>query len=340
MQSPVAADIDIDTPGKRQGLLRLPRSTNRSAWSSLSIPIVAIVGSPGPTVLITGGVHGDEPVGMIAATTLAREVRPGQVTGRLLIIPTLNPEAAMAATRLWPSGANLNRSFPGRPDGPPDEQLADFVSRTLFPVSDVVVDLHAGGRSLVCLPWSEMHLVEDPAQRGKMVDGMLAWNLDWHFVYIDVAGQGLLVGEAERQGKVVISTELGGGDFVSRELHDRAQRGLRNALRTVGALEGEPVDRAGLGLPPSTILRATDRADYVLAPSPGLFEPLVDLGATVQAGQPLGRLHDPRRPDRDPEHVAADGAGIVCAIRALAATDQGDCVVVIGHPISAEEVMA
>lgn len=339
MDSPVVAEIDIDAPGKRTGVLRVPRSTNSAAWSSLTIPVVAIVGkAPGPTVLVTGGVHGDEPVGTIAASALARETAPGDVRGRLIVIPTLNPETTMAATRLWASGANLNRSFPGRPDGAPDEQLAGFLTTTLMPVSDVVVDLHAGGRTLACLPWSEMHLVEDVAQRRAMVDGMLAWNLDWHFVYIDIAGHGLLVGEAERQGKVVISTELGGGDFVPRELHARAAAGLANALRTVGALAGEPTGRAALGLPPATVLRATDRADYVLSPGAGLFEALVDLGATVDAGQTVGRLHDVRRPDRAPEEIVAAGDGVVCAIRAIAATDHGDTVVVIGHPVNPEEL--
>ena len=49
---------------------------------------------------------------------------PEQVSGRVIVIPCLSPEASRAGTRLWPSGANFNRSFPGALDGPPNEQLA------------------------------------------------------------------------------------------------------------------------------------------------------------------------------------------------------------------------
>ena len=101
----------------------------------------------------------------------------------------------------------------------------------LFPRADVVVDMHSGGRSGLCPPWSEMHWVDDAAQRRAMVDAMLAWGTDYHFVYIDIAGTGLLVGEAERQGKLVVSTELGGGGHVTAATHRISQNGLANVLR-------------------------------------------------------------------------------------------------------------
>ena len=88
-----------------------------------------------------------------------------------------------------------------------------------------------------------MHWVDDPDQRRQMVDGMIAWNTDWCCVYMDIGGTGLLVGEAERQGKNVISTELGGGGHVTAEIHRLAASGLANVLRHVGVLEGEVVER-------------------------------------------------------------------------------------------------
>ena len=115
------------------------------------------------------------------------------------------------------------------------------MSTVLFPMSDVVVDIHSGGRGGLHLPWSEMHWVDDPDQRRAMVDGMIAWNTDWCCVYMDIGGTGLLVGEAERQGKNVISTELGGGGHVTAEIHRLAASGLANVLRHVGVLEGEVV---------------------------------------------------------------------------------------------------
>lgn len=318
----------------------MPRSTNESGWSSLPIPIVSIVNGEGPTTLVLGGNHGDEPVGIIACQDLIRRTRPESVHGRVVVIPCLSPEAARANTRLWPSGANFNRSFPGSPDGSPAEQLADYITRRLFPLADIVVDIHSGGRTGMCLAWSEMHPVADPDQRRRMVGGMLAWNTDWHVIYIDIAGTGLLVGEAERQGKTVVSTELGGGGSVSREIHDIGQSGLHNVLRHFGVLDGEVQTRESLGKPPATILKATDLADYPLAPETGMFETLVHLGQEVHEGQTLGLIHFLERPDRDPVEIDAASSGVICSVRAISATQQGDNVFVIGHPISLEEALA
>ncbi|HZO97648.1 MAG TPA: succinylglutamate desuccinylase/aspartoacylase family protein [Gaiellaceae bacterium] len=337
--TPVHCTIDLDRAGKQVGRLELPRSTNTSGWSHQFVPIVSIRGGDGPVALVVGGVHGDEPEGQVAALNLARATAPEDVAGQLVVVPCASPEASRAYTRLWPSGANLNRSFPGSPDGTPDEQLADFVSRYLIPRAGIVVDMHSGGRGSICPPWSEMHLVEDPEQRRRMVEGMLAWNTDFHFVYIDVAGSGLLVGEAERQGKVVVSTELGGGGQVTAATHRVALSGLLNVLRHFGVLPGRAVTRAELGLAPPTIARATEDECYVFAPESGLYETFVDVKERVRAGQPLGQLHFIERPDREPVVVHAAMDGVVCSIRAIATTEQGDKLAVVGREIDAAELL-
>jgi N-alpha-acetyl-L-2,4-diaminobutyrate deacetylase len=332
--SPVQCSLDLAAPGKHVGRLELPRSNNTSGWSHLFVPIVSIAGtSDGPTALVVGGVHGDEPEGQIAALRLARETEPADVTGRLLVVPCASPDASRAYTRLWPNGVNFNRSFPGDPEGPADQQLAHYFSTVLFPLADVVVDMHSGGRSGLCPPWSEMHWVDDPAQRHAMVDAMLAWGTDCHFVYIDIAGSGLLVGEAERQGKLVVSTELGGGGHVTAATHRSAQAGLANVLRHVGVLR-EATTRETPGL----IGRATDAENYLLAPESGLWETFVDLGERVTAGQPVGQIHFLERPDREPVVVHAQNDGIVFVVRAIATTDQGDNVAVIAREATVEEL--
>jgi N-alpha-acetyl-L-2,4-diaminobutyrate deacetylase len=334
LDSPVHCSIDLDAPGKHVGRLELPRSNNTSGWSHLFIPIVSIKGGDGPTALVVGGVHGDEPEGQVAALRLARGTSPDDVRGQLIVVPCASPEASLAYTRLWPSGANFNRSFPGSPDGPPDEQLADFFTRFLFPRADVVVDMHSGGRSGLCPPWSEMHWVDDAEQRRQMVDGMLAWGTDYHFVYIDIAGSGLLVGEAERQGKIVVSTELGGGGHVTAATHRIAQSGLANVLRHAGVLAGDVQMRETVG----TILDATSVDNYLLAPESGLWETFVDFGERVDAGQPVGQIHFLERPEREPAVVHAITGGVVAVVRAIATTAQGDNVVVIGKEVSVEDL--
>ena len=111
----VSCTIDLSADGKQFGTLRVPRSSNQ--WSSLDVPIVSVANGAGPTVLVIGGVHGDEPEGQVAALNLARGLQPEQVTGRVIVTPCASPEASRAYTRTWPSGINFNRSFPGDPAG-------------------------------------------------------------------------------------------------------------------------------------------------------------------------------------------------------------------------------
>jgi predicted deacylase len=326
--SPISSSIDVDARGRHAGTLRIPRSANTAGWASTYVPIVSVANGDGPTALVIGGTHGDEYEGQVAALNLARKLRPEQVSGRVIVLPCLSVEASKAGTRLWPSGANMNRSFPGSPDGPANEQLADFLTRELFPRADVVIDMHSGGRSTLFVVCSHMHVVDDPAQRRAMVEGMLAWNTDWHYLYIDVAGTGLLPVEAERQGKTVVTTELGGGGHVTAATHRIARDGLANVLRWTGVLEGDVVTRDD-----AVILDGRDPRNYVFAPESGLFETLVDLGEAVSAGQPVGRIHFLERPDRAPVEIEAPLDGVVAGVRAIATTAQGDNVVVLGQPV-------
>jgi N2-acetyl-L-2,4-diaminobutanoate deacetylase len=333
LSTQVHCTIDLAAPGKQVGRLELPRISNTGGWASSFVPIASVANGSGPTVLVLAGNHGDEYEGQVAALRLIQELEPHQVGGRVIVIPVLSGDASKACTRLWPSGANFNRSFPGSPDGPPNEQLADYLTRFLFPSSDVVIDIHSGGRTAWFLPCSHMHVVDDPSQRRAMLAGMQAWNSDHHFLYIDVNGTGLLPVEAENQGKLVITTELGGGGRVPAFVHELAWRGLTNVLRHVGVLEGEVATRGSLGKPPAVILDGRDPANYVIADEAGLWEGLVEPGAPVRAGDPVGRLWFPDRPGRPPEVIASPLDGVLVVIRAIPPTEPGDSVFTLGQPI-------
>ena len=331
--STVSCSIDLQASGKRIGHLRINKITNTAGWASTFIHIGCIVNGTGPTVLVLAGNHGDEYEGQVAAMRLLQELQPEQVTGRVIVIPLLSPGASKANTRNWPSGANFNRSFPGRPDGPPHEQLADYLTRVLFPMADVVIDMHSGGRSAWFLPCSHMHVVDDPVQRKAMLEAMEAWCTDHHYLYIDVNGTGLLPVEAENQGKLVVTTELGGGGRTPAPIHRLAWSGLNNVLRHVGVCKGEVLTRASLGLPPAVIIDGRDPGNIVVAPEDGMFEAMLEPGDPVAAGQPVGRLWFMDRPDRPAELLRSPVDGIVVTTKAIPITEQGDCVFVVGTPI-------
>jgi len=336
----VITSLDFLQPGRQQGLLQVPYSHNLGGWANVMVPITTVARGKGPTVLVLGGNHGDEYQGQIAIMNLARELRPEQITGRVILIPSLNLPAARAATRLSPlDGMNMNRAFPGDPEGAVTSQVAHYLSTVLFPMSDVVIDIHSGGRSMEFVPCAHMHLVENRDQRARMFAAMLAWNTDFAFIYADIAGKGLLPVEAENQGKLVVTTELGGGEAIPASVHRIAQSGLRNVLIHVGLLKGREQTRASLGKAPAILTQALEREDYLLAPESGIFEIAIDLGAKVKRGQTVGFIHHLERPDRAPEKIIAQTAGYLVTMRAPCLTQQGDCVAVIAQQVSANAVL-
>ena len=203
---------------------------------------------------------------------------------------------------------------------------------------DVVIDIHSGGRSMEFVPCAHMHLVPNLDQRRKMFAAMLAWNTDFAFLYADIAGTGLLPVEAENQGKLVVTTELGGGEAIPASVHRIAQSGLQNVLIHVGVLQGKEETRASLGLPPTILTQALKREDYLLAPESGVFEIHFDLGSKVKRGETIGCIHHLERPDREAEPIAAHSDGYLVTMRAPCLTQQGDCVAVIAQEVTLESL--
>lgn len=340
--------IDFDKDGRQAGHLRLPADPNTGRAETL-VPIVSIANGAGPTVLISGGNHGDEYEGQIAALRLIRDIEPAQVSGRIIVVPIISTDASRAHSRLWASGANFNRSFPGNPDGPPIEQLADFFSTVLFPAADIVVDLHSGGATGWIAPCSHMCVPKDPAQRKSMLEAMEAWNSDFHFFYTSEGNY--LPNEAERQGKIVVTTELGGGNRIPVAVQELAWSGLTNVLRHFGVLAGEVVTRASLGLPPATLVdcRFDDGRvgnvgsglfDNIVAPVAGLFEVLLEPGSPVAVGQPVGRIWSPDDPTLPPVDLKSPFTGYLMGLRTLPVVAEGQSLALVGRPIERNALLA
>jgi N-alpha-acetyl-L-2,4-diaminobutyrate deacetylase len=166
-----------------------------------------------------------------------------------------------------------------------------------------------------------------------MLDATEAWNSDFCFLYADIAGTGLLPVEAENQGKIVVTTEMGGSENVTAKVHRLTQSGLRNVLIQTGLIRGELQTRSSLGLPPTRWVQALNWEDYRFAPESGVYENRVPLGETVRAGETVGAIHFLERPDRDEISVVAIRDGILIATRAPSLVAQGDCVACIAQEV-------
>ncbi len=130
-------DVDFDRDGKQISCLRLPFSSDRSAYGTIPIPIVCIRNGTGPTALLISGNHGDEYEGQVALNKLARQLDATELCGRIIILPALNYPAVDAGRRVSPlDQGNLNRLFPGNANGSPTEMIAHYLTEVLLPLAE------------------------------------------------------------------------------------------------------------------------------------------------------------------------------------------------------------
>ena len=328
MVAPFPAPIDFEADGKQLGHIAIPHSRHDSAWGSILIPILCVKNGTGPTILFTGGNHGDEYEGPVALMKVVRSLEPNAVQGRVIMVPALNLPAVLANRRTSPiDDGNLNRLFPGDPRGTPTQRLAHYVQTELLPRADVVVDLHSGGSSLDFVPAVVMHALPDPDMHADTLAALQAFGAPVGLVLQELDAQGMMDSAAEDMGKLFLSTELGGGATLTPERVAIAERGVANLLAHFGLME-QPVAQSAA---PTRVMCVPDTSWYVISRADGIFEPLVDLGAAVVAGQPLGQVHDPTDPLGEPAIHHAGRSGTVIAKRAMARCALGDSLFVLAE---------
>ena len=322
--SPITPPVDFDRDGVQPGFLRLPYSRDDSAWGSVMIPIAVIRNGSGPTALLTGGNHGDEYEGPIALLDLARSVEPKDVTGTIIIVPAMNYPAFRAGTRTSPiDKGNMNRSFPGRPDGTVTEKIADYFQRVLLPRADIVFDFHSGGKTLDFVPFCAAHILPDKEQERRAFAAVEAFSAPYSMKMLEIDAVGMYDTAAEEMGKVFVTTELGGGGTATARSAGIAKRGIRNVLRHAGILAGEVEQQATqwLDMPSGDC--------FCFAEEDGMIEPLVDLGEPVEAGQVVARIYPVGRTGMAPQDIRAKLTGILAARHFPGLVKSGDSVSVV-----------
>ncbi len=322
--NPITATLDFGEDGVRHGHLRVPYSHDASAWGSVMIPLTVARNGEGPTALLTGGNHGDEYEGPIALFDLAKNLQAEDVTGRVIIVPAMNYPAFRAATRTSPiDKGNMNRAFPGRPDGTVTEKIADYFQRTLLPISDLVVDIHAGGKTLDFVPFAAAHVLPDQEQEARCVAAMQAFNAPYSLMLREIDTVGMYDTAAEAMGKIFISTELGGGGTATAYSAGIAKRGLRNVLKHAGILKG----RAEIG--PTVRLDMPSGECFTFSEDEGLLEPRVDLGQGVKAGEVLALVWPIDRTGVAAREYRAAMDGILVGRHFPGRIATGDCMAVV-----------
>ncbi|MER9894479.1 N(2)-acetyl-L-2,4-diaminobutanoate deacetylase DoeB [Mesorhizobium sp. M0119] len=322
--SPITPTVDFERDGVQHGFLRLPYSRDDSAWGSVMIPICVIRNGNGPSALLTGGNHGDEYEGPLALYDLARTLDPKQVSGTVIIVPAMNYPAFRAGTRTSPiDKGNLNRSFPGRPDGTVTEKIADYFQRELLPRTDIALDFHSGGKTLDFVPFCAAHIRPDKILEEKGFAAVAAFSAPWSMKMLEIDAVGMFDTAAEEMGKLFITTELGGGGTSRAETVRIARRGVLNVLRHAGIVAG------AVAMQPTRWLDMPSGDCFSFAEDDGMIETMIDLGEPVEEGQVLARIHSIGRTGGAPQEIRAKMSGLLAARHFPGLVKAGDCAAVV-----------
>ena len=228
----------------------------------------------GPTVGICASIHGDEVTPVDAIRRLLAELSPDDITGRLVVVPVVNPLAFQSHTRHTAQDMqNLNRVFPGDANGWLTEQLGRTFVDEFLDGLDFLLDLHAGG-ALATVDYA--YIDNDEA---------LSSAFDTPILYRGPGYQGTLSAEAVARGIRCVVTEFGGGLVADEVYVKRTLAGLQNALRHIGTLDGEVVEFG-----PKTVV---DELAVIRPHHGGLLVPAVgidQIGSAVEQGTLLGTV--------------------------------------------------
>ena len=322
--NPIVPTIPLHDDGAHHGFLRLPYSRDDSAWGSVMIPITVIKNGVGPTALLTGANHGDEYEGPIALMELAVTLKPEDIEGRVIIVPAMNYPAFRAGTRTSPiDRGNMNRSFPGSPSGTVTEKIADYFQTVLLPEASIVLDFHSGGRTLDFISFASAHVLESKEQQAACVAAVEAFNAPYSMIMLEIDNVGMYDTSVEDQGKIFVTTELGGGATSTARSNAIAKKGVRNVLKHAGIMKGE------LEIAPSVMLDMPDNDCFVFCEDEGMFEAMKNLGDPVEKGEMVARVWPADRTGKPPIDYYANRSGMLVSRHCPGLIKPGDCMAVV-----------
>ncbi|MDQ2914315.1 MAG: M14 family metallopeptidase, partial [Chloroflexota bacterium] len=230
-------------------------------------PYIAIAGlMAGPTVLITAGIHAAEYTGIEAAIRLGRTITPDAVRGTILILPLLNrPGFYERSIYVNPEdGDNLNRLFPGKPDGTWGERFAHRLLTEIITKCDNAIDLHAGDLVEDLVPFVIYRETQNGALNGRIQAMANAYGARWAVKSAPTGERpGTLMAVAAQNGVAAMLAESGGRGQLIEEDVARHVTGVTNILRTIGAISGRPS-----GVEPPTVVKSFE---WLRSPVEGIF---------------------------------------------------------------------
>lgn len=270
---------------------------------------------PGPVLFLSAAIHGDEVIGVEVIRRVLRDRALQRLRGTLLAVPVVNAFGFIAHSRYLPDRRDLNRMFPGNPEGSLASQLAHLFMQEVVLRSDVGIDLHSAAVHRVNLPQVRADLA-DPRLR------QLAEAFGAPVMLSSSLRDGSLRQAAQDAGVPVLLYEAGEALRFDELSVRSGVRGVFGVMRSLQMLGGGAPPAAHAGL-------EAQRSHWLRAPAGGVFRRQVRLGARVEPGEPLGLVSDPFGGREEP--LLARRAGLVIGLSNLPVVNQGDALIHIAQ---------
>lgn len=246
----------------------------------LDTPVVVIRGAkPGPTLCVTAGIHGDELNGVEIARRVYAGVTGAELAGMLVVMPALNIQGLRNGSRYLPDRRDLNRAFPGNPNGSLAARIAHSLHSKVVRHCGALIDLHTGSASRTNLPQIRTDL-------GSPESLAMARSFGVGVVLHGRGPKGSLRREALDAGVPAVIYEAGEPLRFQEPEIARGVRGVRNVMADLGMLDEETTGAGSQVYRRTTWVRAGDAS--------GIFLSAVGPGDQVAEGDTLGTVTDPR----------------------------------------------
>ncbi len=293
----------------------------------LGFPVLIANGArPGPTLLLDGGIHGDEQEGTLAVTEFVREVDPTALAGAVVAVPVMNTGAFEAMSRGNPRDTHtfdMNRIYPGRANGYLTDRVAAVHAETAAAVADVEITIHSGGN--ICYLGETIFTTSGDPLGLALAQAM---GPGWEIVLDTPHPAGSPMAAMTPRGKAAITVELGGGAATMpgrlRENVDVLKRAVLNVCRHYRMLEGDAAYAPKLWRGRQSVVMASRSG--ILSPGAGLAGER--LKEPIRKGERLLQVHDLL--GNPIEDLNAPCDGVLFGFRTYPSTTAGDWTLFCG----------
>jgi hypothetical protein len=285
--------------------IRTPVTLSVSVYRSLN---------PGPTVLLMGGIHGDELTGVEAVRRMIAGNLLRPEAGTIIAVPVVNLFGFLHRSREFPDGRDLNRSFPGSKDGPLASQVAYVIMHEIMPHVDVAIDFHSGSGRRYNVPQIRCH-IENPKELE------LARVFGAKYTLYSNYREKSFREKSSKMGKTILVYEGGEALRFEEEPIQAAIDGTKRVLDYLGVHAQEAQNQ----MPLSITLRSSK---WIRAKVSGLFRSYLEHGEAVVRGQVIGSISDPYG-EREVV-VKAAYSGFIIGFTRLPLVNKGDALFHIG----------